>query len=125
MNTKSRTITISVKKSTGYVFDAILNMPPKLMPDAKKNNDGSWSFSTDRGQALLKFKENKQHGILDHQFADQEAKWNNAMRVISNGDYSEITVTLNKPESLSEQIFDLRTKEMEGIMQSMKQILEQ
>ena len=32
---RSRTISVTVEKKTGDAFDAILNIPPKMMPDAK------------------------------------------------------------------------------------------
>jgi len=123
--TRVRTITFSVNKKTGDVFDAILNIPPKMMPDAKKNNDGWWSFTTPWGPGKLKFNENKQFGILDHQFVEDEAKWNVPMRVVSHGDESEVMITLIKPDTISDQLFDERMNEMEKMMLDMKKILEQ
>lgn len=123
--TRVRTITFSVNKKTGDVFDAILNIPPKMMPDAKKNNDGWWSFTTPWGPGKLKFNENKQFGILDHQFVEDEAKWNVPMRVISHGEESEVMITLIKPDTISDQLFDERMNEMEKMMLDMKKILEQ
>ena len=126
MNTQSRTITFTVNKKTADAFDAILNMPPKMMPDASKHEDGSWSFTSPWGTAAkLKFHENKQLGILDHQVVDEEAKWNVPMRVISKGDDSEIITTIIKPETISDQTFDERMKEIEKIMHAMKQIIEE
>ena len=124
MSVRSRTITISVKRKTGDVFEAILNLPPKMAPDAKKKEGNWWSFTTERGPAQLKFFDNKQLGILDYQYIDTEAKWDVPMRVIPSGDSSEILITLNKPEGMSEEVFQKRTKEMEQITQTMKQILE-
>lgn len=123
--TRVRTITFSVNKKTGDVFDAILNIPPKMMPDAKKDNDGWWSFTTPWGPGKLKFNENKQFGILDHQFVEDEAKWNVPMRVVSHGDESEVMITLIKPDTISDQLFDERMNEMEKMMLDMKKILEQ
>ncbi|KAG0511877.1 MAG: hypothetical protein NPMRD1_60034 [Nitrosopumilales archaeon] len=123
--TRVRTITFSVNKKTGDVFDAILNIPPKMMPDAKKNNDGWWSFTTPWGPGKLKFNENKQFGILDHQFVEDEAKWNVPMRVVSHGEESEVMITLIKPDTISDQLFDERMNEMEKMMLDMKKILEQ
>ena len=125
MSLRSRTISITVNRKTGDVFDAILNLPPKMATDAKKESDDSWSFTTDRGHAKLKFFTSKQHGVLDYQYVDNEASWNVPMRVVSSGDSSEIVITLVKPENLSDQIFDKRMQEMEQITQTMKQILEQ
>ncbi|MGI0064932.1 MAG: hypothetical protein ACREAJ_00800 [Nitrosopumilaceae archaeon] len=124
MDIHSRTITFSVNRKTAETFDAILNIPPKMMPDAIKSNDGWWSFTTLRGPAKLKFNENRQLGILDYQFIDNEAKWNVPMRVISNGNDSAVITTIIKPDGISDQSFDERMIEIEKIMESMKQIIE-
>ena len=121
---RSRTISLSVKRKTGDTFDAILNSPQKMMPDAKMNSDGWWSFSTPRGSARLKFQENRSLGILDHVFIDAEASWSNSMRVISSGDESEIIITLIKPHELTDQQFNERMGEMEEILGNMKKIIE-
>jgi len=72
----------------------------------------------------LKFNENSQHGILDHQFVDNDASWNVPMRVVPNGENSYVVITLFKPEHFSDKLFDERMKEMEKIMENMKQIVE-
>ena len=122
---RSRTITMSVSRKTGDVFDAILNSPPKMMPDAKQNDDGSWSFSTPRGNANLKFMENKTFGILDHLYVDDESSWAVPMRVVSNGDKSEVIITLLKPDVLTDEQFDERMKELGILFENLKKIIEQ
>ena len=47
------------------------------------------------------------------------------MRVVANGEDSAIIITLIKPASVSDQIFDERLKELEYVMQNMKQILDE
>ena len=121
---RSRTITISVCRKTGEVFDAILNSPPKMMPDAMQNNDDSWSFSTPRGNANLKFKQNKTFGILDHLYSDDEASWEVPMRVVSSGDASEVIITITKPEIITDEQFDERMKEIEILFKNLKAIIE-
>ncbi len=121
---RSRTISISVKRKTGDTFDAILGCPKKMMPDAKMGCDGWWSFSTPRGNAKLKFQENKSLGILDHVFIDTEAAWNNSMRVISSGEESEIIITLTKPSEITDEQFNERMLEMEQVLGNMKTIIE-
>ena len=121
---RSRTITISVCRKTGEVFDAILNSPPKMMPDAMQNNDDSWSFSTPRGNANLKFKQNKTFGILDHLYSDDEASWDVPMRVVSSGDSSEVIITITKPEVITDEQFDERMKEIEILFKNLKEIIE-
>ncbi|KAF6247698.1 hypothetical protein C6990_04465 [Nitrosopumilus sp. b3] len=122
--TRSRTITITVKKKTGDAFDAILQAPPKMIPDAKINDDGWWSFTGPHGKAKLKFNENKSLGILDHQYVDEESKWDVPMRVVSNGDFSDVVITLNKPDELTDSQFDQRMTEIGDMVLSMKNIIE-
>ncbi len=124
MNSKSRTITFTVNRKTAEAFDAILNIPPKLMPDATKHDDGWWSFTSPWGPAKLKFHENRQLGILDHQFVDNDAKWDVPMRVVSKGNDSEVITTIIKPDGMSDQTFNERMIEIEKIFLSMKQIIE-
>ena len=121
---RSRTITMSVSRKTGEVFDAILNSPPKMMPDAKQNGDGSWSFSTPRGNANLKFKHNKTFGILDHLYQDEENLWDVPMRVVPSGNESEVIVTIVKPDTLTDAQFDERMKEINQLFENLKQIVE-
>lgn len=121
---RSRTITITVKKKTGDAFDAILQLPPKMMPDAKINDEGWWSFTGPHGKSKLKFNENKPLGILDHKYVDEESVWDVPMRVISNGDYSEILITLNKPDNLTDDQFNKRVNEIGELVNNMKQIIE-
>lgn len=126
MNVQSRTITFTVNRKTAEAFDAILNIPPKMMPDASKQDDGWWSFTSPWGTTTkLKFHENKQLGILDHQVIDDGAKWNVPMRVVSKGNDSEVITTIIKPDGISDQTFDERMKEIEKIMLSMKQVIEE
>ncbi|MDH3677807.1 MAG: hypothetical protein OEQ12_05840 [Nitrosopumilus sp.] len=121
---RSRTISMSVSRKTGDVFDAILDSPPKIMPDATKNNDGSWSFSTPRGNANLKFKQNKSFGILDHLYVDDETSWEVPMRVVSSGNESEVIITIIKPDILTNDQFDERMKEIEVLFKNLKEIIE-
>jgi hypothetical protein len=121
---RSRTISILVNRKTGDTFDAILNSPPKIMPDAKMTSDGWWSFSTPRGNAKLKFNENKSLGILDHMFIDKESKWDVPMRIVSSGDESEVIITLIKPDELTDEQFNERMIEIEQVFGNMKKIIE-
>jgi hypothetical protein len=121
---RSRTISITVKKKIGDAFDAILQIPPKLMPDAKMNDDGWWFFTGPHGKSQLKFNENKSLGILDHQFIDEESSWNVPMKVVSSGDFSEVVITLNKPDELTDDQFDQRVSEIGEMVVTMKNIIE-
>ncbi len=122
--TRSRVISIIVKKKTGDAFDAILEIPPKMMPDAKMNDDGWWFFTGPHGKSQLKFNENKSLGILDHQYIDENSSWNVPMRVVPSGDFSEVVMTLNKPDELNDVQFDQRVSEIGEMIVTMKNIIE-
>ena len=122
--TRSRTISVTVNKKTGEAFDAILQIPPKMMSDAKMNSDGWWSFTGPHGKSKLKFNENKSFGILDHRYIDEESSWDVPMRVVSSGDFSEVIITLTKPDELTDEQFDERMSEIGAMVVSMKNIIE-
>ena len=121
---RSRNISINVKKKIGDAFDAILQIPPKLMPDAKMNDDGWWFFTGPHGKSQLKFNENKSLGILNHQYVDEESSWNVPIKVVSSGDFSEVVITLNKPDELTDDQFDQRISEIGEMVVTMKNIIE-
>ena len=95
-----------------------------MMPDAKINDAGWWSFTGPYGKSKLKFNEDKSTGVLDHKYIDEVSSWDVPMQVVSNGDFSEVTITLNKPDELTDAQFDQRMIEIEEMFNSMKRILE-
>ena len=121
---RSRTISITVNKKTGDAFDAILKMPQKMMPDAKLNDNGWWHFTGPHGKSKLKFNEEKSYGILDHEYVDEDSVWDVPMRVVPSGDFSEVIITLNKPDQLSDEQFDQRVSELGDMIVNMKNIIE-
>ena len=46
------------------------------------------------------------------------------MRVVASGNFSEIVITLNKPDELTDDQFDQRMAEMEEMVVIMKNIIE-
>ncbi len=61
---------------------------------------------------------------MDHKYIDEESVWDVPMRVVSNGDFSEILITLNKPDELSDEQFNKRVEEIGELVNNMKQIIE-
>ena len=95
-----------------------------MMPDARITDDGWWSFTGPHGKSRLKFNENKSDGILDHQYIDEESTWNVPMRIVPSGDFSEVVITLNKPDEITDEQFDQRISEIGEMIVTMKNILE-
>ena len=121
---RTRTISMDVNKMMGDTFDSILALFPKIVPDAKINSDGWWSFIGPYGKSKVKFNQNKSLGILDHQYVDEESSWNIPMRIIQNGNFSEVVIILTKPEQLSDFQFDQRVSKINQVIISLKKILE-
>jgi len=46
------------------------------------------------------------------------------MRVVSSGDFSEVMITLNKPDEITDEQFDQRISEMSDMIVTMKNIIE-
>ena len=121
---RTRTISITVNRNAGDVFDIILQLPSKILLDAKINSEGWWLFIGPYGKSKLKFDQNKSLGILDHRYIDHESSWNIPMRIISNGSSSEVVITFKKPKQLTDVQFDQRMCEINSVVTSMKDILE-
>ena len=115
---------MEVNKMVGDTFDSIIGLFPKLIPDATMNSDGWWSFIGPYGKSKLKFNQNKSLGILDHEYIDEESYWDTTMRIIPNGNYSEIIIILKKPEQLTDFQFNQRVETISELATSMKNILE-
>ena len=115
---------MEVNKMVGDTFDSIIGLFPKLIPDATMNSDGWCSFIGPCGKSKVKFNQNKSLGILDHEYIDEESSWYVPMRIIPNGDFSEVIIILEKPEQLTDFQFDQRVEKISKLATSMKKILE-
>ena len=115
---------MEVNKMVGDTFDSIVGLFPKLIPDATMNSDGWWFFIGPYGKSKVKFNQNKSLGILDHEYIDEESSWNIPMRIIPNGDFSEVIIILKKPEQLTDFQFDQRVEKISKLATLMKKILE-
>ena len=122
--TRTRTISLNVNKIAGDAFDAIVELFPKIMPDAQLNSEGWWSFIGPYGKSKIKFNQNKSLGILDHDYVDELSSWHTSMRIIPNGNFSEVKIILKKPEQLTDFQFNQRVKKISKLATSMKHILE-
>jgi hypothetical protein len=115
---------MDVNKMVGDTFDSIIDLFPKLIPDAKINSDGWWYFIGPYGKSKVKFNQDKSLGILDHEYVDEESSWNTSMRIVPNGNFSEVIIILKKPEQLTNFEFDQRVEKISELVTSMKIILE-
>ena len=115
---------MEVNKFVGDTFDSILALFPTVVPDARINSDGWWYFIGPYGRSKIKFNQNRSLGILDHEYIDEESSWKIPMRIIPNGNSSEVVIILNKPKQLTDEQFNERVKKINKLVISMKKILE-
>ena len=115
---------MNVHKISGDTFDALITLLPKIIPNAKINSNGWWFFVGPYGKSKFKFNQNKSLGILDPQYVDENSSWKIPVRIIPNGNFSEVIITLKKPEQLSDFQFNERVCKINKIVLSMKKILE-
>ena len=115
---------MDVNKVVGETFDSILALFPKVIPNAKFNSDGWWSFIGPYGKSKIKFNQNKSLGILDHEYVDEQSSWKIPMRIIPNGNSSEVIIILKKPKQLTDIQFNERVDKINKLVISMKKILE-
>ena len=82
------------------------------------------SFIGPYGKSKVRFNSNRSLGILDPQYVDEESTWNIPMRIIPNGDFSELVIVLTKPSQLTDFQFDDRVKKINELVFFMKTLLE-
>ena len=121
---RTRTISMGVNKMVGDTFDSIIKLFPKFIPNTKITSDGWWSFTGPYGKSKVKFNQNKSLGVIDNEYVDEESSWNTSMRIIPNGNFSEVIIILKKPEQLTDSQFDQRVEKINELAISLKKILE-
>ena len=121
---RTRTISMGVNKMVGDTFDSIIKLFPKFIPNTKITSDGWWSFTGPYGKSKGKFNQNKSLGVIDNEYVDEESSWNTSMRIIPNGNFSEVIIILKKPEQLTDSQFDQRVEKINELAISLKKILE-
>lgn len=121
---RTRTILIPVKQKTANVFDAVLDCPQKLFSQATRDNDGCGSVLSQQENKKLKFHLDREQVTLNLRIIENNVRWNVPMKVVTRGDFSELLVTINKPNQITEQEFLDKISEAETCIENMKHIIE-
>lgn len=122
---RTRTITMPIKQKTAHTFDAILKCPQEMFPDAKQK-DGWQSFLINHENIKLKFNSNRKQGAaLNPPIFEGRSSWDIPMKVVTSGKFSELAVTITKPDQITEQKFVDKMKEAEMHMENMRLIIEE
>jgi len=86
---------------------------------------GEWIADSPMGKIRIKFSEKNAFGILDHEVVlESGGRINNPMRVIANGEGSEIFFTLIRQPDVSDEKFAEDTRWVEKDLKILKDLLE-
>jgi hypothetical protein len=84
-----------------------------------------WVAQTTFGRVKIRFTEPNPYGVMDHAVElESGIVVNNPMRVVSNGDGSELVFTLFRRETMSDQDYAADKAAVEADLQTLKHILE-
>lgn len=127
---KSRTITCSIDRPLAAVYEFASN--PENLPQwvqsfclsVKKSGD-DWQMETPTGWVGIRFVPGSEFGVLDHVVTLPNGKSIlNAMRVVANGEGSEVMFTLFQLPDMSIEQFAEDARMVEADLQSLKAALE-
>lgn len=124
----SRILSVSIKRDPRTVYEFILNLEnlPKWAGVAfrsiKKQNE-EWVVETPQGPAKVRMTERNEFGILDHYVKTSSGvEVFVPMRVVQNGDGSEVIFTLFQPEDMSDENYAKDIAMVERDLKNLKNI---
>ena len=125
-----KNISISINCSQEKVYDFASN--PANFPDwlaflkaISKKSDTIWNAETDLGNIEIEFVPKNEFGIIDHTvILPDGSKIKNVLRVIENGDGSEVVFTLFRLAEKTEKEFNDDANLVAEDLKTIKNILE-
>jgi hypothetical protein len=128
---KSRTINISVKNDPKMVYDFVSNIEnlPKWASStfpSIREVDGEWLVDTPHGQIKVTPTERNNFGIVDHHVKlTSGVEVYVPIRVVKNGDGSEIILTVFQIPEMTDEMFAEDIKTVEKDLNHLKTILKE
>ncbi len=131
MTTSSaHTVSVSIERDPVAVYDYIHD--PRSLPSwapgfakSVREEGGHWLVETEAGTVGIAFAPDNPHGVLDHRVTgDGGLDDVNPMRVIANGDGSEVLFTLLQPAGVADDRFQRDVGLVESDLQTLKRVLE-
>ena len=125
-----RHITMSIERSPEDVY-AFASKPANLPRWAAGLSasinliDGQWVAESDMGRVTVLFAPTNQFGVLDHAVSlPDDGSVLNPLRVLPNGDGSEVVFTLFHREGVSVEDFEADAAAVEKDLATLKELLE-
>jgi hypothetical protein len=128
---KSKTINKSIKIDPETVYDFLSNLEnlsrwaADTFPSITEVN-GEWIVDTPHGQNKVMLTERNNYGILDHHVKlTSGVEVYVPMRVVKNGDGSEVMLTVFQPPEMTDEAFVEDIQTVEKDLNNLKTIVEE
>ena len=128
---KSRTMNTSINSNPQIVYDFVSNLEnlPRwafnTFPSIRKVN-GEWVVDTSQGQNKVMLTERNNFGILDHHVKlTSGVEVYVPMRVVKNGDGSEVMLTVFQTPEMTDERYAEDIKTVEKDLNHLKTIIEE
>ena len=127
----SRTISVSIRRDPKAVYEFVLNLEnfprwARSTFQSIRQLNGKWVAETAPGSVTIDLTERNNFGILDHYVKLSSAAVIFApMRVIKNGDGSEVIFTLFQPVDMPDDKFAEDAKSVEQDLNTLKKLMEE
>ena len=116
-------------KTKGVVRDAVdetLDLLDKGEARVAEKVDGQWVADSPMGRIVVAFAPGNDFGVLDHDVTLPSGQTiHNPMRVIQDGEGSEVVFTLRRRPELTDAAFAADAEAVQADLRSLKQRLEQ
>lgn len=128
MKSNTLSVTIAAAPERVYAFASNPENLPRWVPSFFKSVervDGEWVAQSPLGRVGFEFVHDNDLGVLDHTVTlPTGARLTNPMRVIPNGDGSEILFTLIQHEDMTDQQFQEDAELVLGDLHTLRRLLE-
>lgn len=128
MRAQTISVTIAAPPECVYAFAANPANLPTWVPSfclSVAEVDGKWIVQSPHGPVVFTFAPRNDFGVLDHKVTLATGEtFNNPMRVIANGQGSEILFTLFQTEGMSDDAFAADAAMLRSDLEMLRRILE-
>jgi len=127
---KSRQVSITIGLPPDKVYDFVSN--PQNLPSwagglsgSIENINGEWIAESPMGKVKIKFADKNIFGVLDHDVTLPSGEtFYNPMRVVSNGNGSELIFTLYQRPGMSEKDFKNDEEQIKKDLEKLRTLIE-
>ncbi|HEY0663483.1 MAG TPA: SRPBCC family protein [Thiobacillaceae bacterium] len=128
MQSKTLSVTVAAPPERVYAFASNPANLPRWVPSFFRSIEqagGEWVAQSPQGRVVVEFVHDNDLGVLDHTVTlPSGVRVTNPMRVIANGEGSEVLFTLIQHAGMSEQQFDEDAKLVASDLDALRRVLE-